>query len=98
MDPHVQTEFREAVTVSSGFNQGFHVQVVDESIPSNVTWVSGLTYYRQELGPWANAIGHMYAEYVYAIWHAMDVVGIVARDLRVLMKDTPCRASSPGVK
>ena len=95
-DPHVQTEFRAAVTHSSGFNEGFHVQVVDGLIPSNVAWVSGLHYYRQPLGPWANAIGHMYAEYIYAIWHAMDVVGLVSRDVHVLMSDTPCKREVRG--
>ena len=95
-DPHVQTEFRAAVTHSSGFNEGFHVQVVDGLIPSNVAWISGLHYYRQPLGPWANAIGHMYAEYIYAIWHAMDVVGLVSRDVHVLMSDTPCKREVSG--
>ena len=104
VDPHVTTEFRQPVATSSGFNEGFRVSVVDGSIPSNVTWISGLTIWRAELGPWANAIGHMYAEYIYAIWHSMDVVGVVSRDARVLMEDTPCNIrgkganGKPGVK
>ena len=33
----------------------------------------GLTYFRQAIEPWANAIGHMFAEYNYPIWHAFGV-------------------------
>ena len=91
VDPHVQVEFFEPVSYSAGFNNPFKVKMVDGPIPSDATFVSGLTYYRQAIGPWANAIGHMYAEYIYPIYHAMDIFGVVTRDVRVLMSDTPCR-------
>jgi len=90
VEPHVQTNWNAPVATSSGFNEAFMVTPRDEPIPNDVVWISGLTYHRQSLGPWANAIGHMYAEYTYAIWHAMDVFGLVSRKLRVLMRDTPC--------
>ena len=103
IDPHVQMNFDAPVSSSSGFNQPFMVKAVDAQIPKNNTvWVGGLSFFRQELGPWANAIGHMYAEYVYSIWHATDIFGLVTRDLRVLMRDTPCntngRRRPEGVK
>ena len=97
-DPRVQTEFRAPVTTSSGFNEGFFVKAVDAPIPEHAQWVDGLSYFRQPLGPWANAIGHMYAEYTYPIWHAMDVFGLVTRDARVLMRDTPCNTVRPTAK
>lgn len=96
VDPHVQTEFHEAVVTSSGFNEALRVKVLDRMIPGNVAWISGLSYHRQPLGPWANAIGHMYAEYLYAIYHAMDVFGLVTRNISVLMRDTPCNTNNPA--
>ena len=49
VDPHVQTEFHEAVVTSSGFNEGLRVKVLDKMIPGNVAWISGLSYHRQPL-------------------------------------------------
>lgn len=94
IDPHVRTSFVEPVAHSSGFNEGFGVRVVDARIPSTATWVNDLTLYRAQLGPWANAIGHMYAEYLYPIYHAMDVFDLVTRDINVLMRDTPCNTGA----
>ena len=96
-DPRVLTEFNGPVSTSSGFNEGFRVKAVNEPIQDAV-WVDGLAVYRQALGPWANAIGHMYAEYLYPIFHAMDVFGLVTRDVNVLMRDTPCRGQAPASK
>jgi hypothetical protein len=95
-DPFIYTDFESAKSpfVSVQFD-GTHVTpvVLYDRIPENAFFDKGQTestIHVHSLIANDAPFGHMLAEFVYPIFHGLDIVGVRDRDVKLLFASSPC--------
>ena len=101
-DPFIYTDFASAKQpfVNVKFETSIdsdHVTpvVVNDRIPNNAFFDLGETKFTIHVfskfpDSSINAIGHLLAEYIYPVFHGLDLVGVIDRDVKLLFNDSPC--------
>lgn len=101
-DPFIYTDFESAKQpfINVKFETSTDVDqvtpvVVNDHIPENAYFDLGKTkstihVYTRSPDAGIGAIGHLLAEFVYPIFHGLDLVGVRDRDVKMLFNDSPC--------